>query len=298
LSIGEPFAARLSFGFVRVADRCQRRLAASDLLVTLSRKLHGEAAKHAEDAIRAGKPDVLTIDRTGAAANRRTSTGSLDAVPGKHLDEYPPAMFKEGGVSASVRPINPRDNMSAGACIGNACRGLPDGTQVRIRDRGLSMTSTTVNVEVAYGQIAIFTRALQQPFNDWTDRHVAQGFAWRPGSVSFRTIVEAGRHSVEINVTEHVGPISVGAVRAIEVPFEVPADGAIEVGSISDSVPLSLPAGVFLLRCEFLRPSHSGAERVRLVFGMKDASHFAIVRADESLNADGELLMTAPAALG
>jgi len=100
--------------------------------IRLSRSLHGEAAEHAADAIKAGKPDVLTIDRLGAPANRGASIGSLDKVPGKHLDEYPPAMFREGGEGASVRAINPRDNMSAGACIGNACRGLPDGTKVRI----------------------------------------------------------------------------------------------------------------------------------------------------------------------
>jgi filamentous hemagglutinin len=76
---------------------------------------------------------VLTIDRAGAAANRQASTGALDKVAGKHLDEYPPAMFREGGAGASVRPINPRDNMSGGACIGNACRGLPDGTRVQIK---------------------------------------------------------------------------------------------------------------------------------------------------------------------
>jgi RHS repeat-associated protein len=101
--------------------------------IELSRKLHGEAAQHADDAIKAGKPDVLTIERPGAPANRQAATGSFDRVPGKQLDEYPPAMFKEGGAGASVRPINPRDNMSAGACIGNACRGLPDGTRVRIK---------------------------------------------------------------------------------------------------------------------------------------------------------------------
>jgi RHS repeat-associated protein len=101
--------------------------------ITLSRKLHGEAAEHAADAIKAGKPDILTIERAGAPANRQASTGSLDKVAGKHLDEYPPAMFKEGGAGASVRPISPRDNMSSGACIGNACRGLPDGTRVRIK---------------------------------------------------------------------------------------------------------------------------------------------------------------------
>jgi filamentous hemagglutinin len=80
-----------------------------------------------------GKPDVLTIDRAGAPANRQESIGGLDKVPGQQLDEYPPAMFKEGGAGASVRPINSRDNMSAGACIGNSCRGLADGERVRIK---------------------------------------------------------------------------------------------------------------------------------------------------------------------
>lgn len=101
--------------------------------ITLSRSIHGEAAAHAADAIKSGKPSVLTIDRAEAAANRQASTGAVERVAGKHLDEYPPAMFKEGGAGASVRAINPRDNMSAGACIGNACRGLPDGTRVQIK---------------------------------------------------------------------------------------------------------------------------------------------------------------------
>lgn len=101
--------------------------------VTLSRSAQGEAAQHAADAIAAGKPSILTINRLGAAANRKAAIGSLDKVPGKQLDEYPPAMFEEGGAGASVRPINPRDNMSAGACIGNACRDLPNGAKVQIK---------------------------------------------------------------------------------------------------------------------------------------------------------------------
>jgi hypothetical protein len=99
----------------------------------LSRSIHGEAAAHAADAIKAGEPSLLTIDRGGVAANRQASTGALDKVAGKHLDEYPPAMFREGGAGASVRPINPRDNMSSGACIGNACRGPPDGPRAQIK---------------------------------------------------------------------------------------------------------------------------------------------------------------------
>lgn len=32
----------------------------------------------------------------------------------------------------SGKPIDPRDNMSAGACIGNTCRRLPHGARIRI----------------------------------------------------------------------------------------------------------------------------------------------------------------------
>jgi Competence protein J (ComJ) len=151
----------------------------------------------------------------------------------------------------------------------------------------------TISVNVSYGQLAIFVSTLTQPFNDWTDRHVAQGFAWRPGSVSFRTLVEAGQHLVEIMFTNHVGAIHPNAARVIDVPFDIPSDGAIEIGSISETVPLSLPTGSFLLRCEFLQTG----ERVRLTFAEKDAPHFDVVLADSDLSINGELLTTAVAAL-
>ncbi|QVN09568.1 hypothetical protein JYG35_01715 [Pseudomonas rhodesiae] len=98
----------------------------------ISRGKYGEAAEHISDAQNAGHPDVLTIDRPGAPGNRKDSIGGLPKVPGKQLDEYPPATFKEGGTGAGVRSISSKDNMEAGARIGNACRGLPDGEKVRI----------------------------------------------------------------------------------------------------------------------------------------------------------------------
>ena len=134
--VGEGLkAARATEHLAAAAASAERAIEATRAIkeIRLSRELHGEAARHAEDAIRAGKPATLTIDRTGTAANRQASIGATEKVPGKHLDEYPPAMFKEGGTNASVRPISPRDNMSAGACIGNACRGLPDGARVRVQ---------------------------------------------------------------------------------------------------------------------------------------------------------------------
>jgi RHS repeat-associated protein len=93
----------------------------------------GEAATHIVDAQAAGQPNILTIDRLGADANRTAAIGDLDSVPGKQLDEYPPAMFREGGGGASVRAINPSDNMSAGAYIGNSLRSFANGTRIQIR---------------------------------------------------------------------------------------------------------------------------------------------------------------------
>lgn len=158
--------------------------------------------------------------------------------------------------------------------------------------------ATTIRFEVSYSQLAVFASSLSQPFNDWTDQHVAQGFAWRPGSVSFRTMSESGTHLVDIEVVDRLNAVHPDAVRAVEVPFEVPADGEIEIGSIAETVPLTLPAGSFVLRCEFLRSPGEGGDRVRLIFAKLEAPRFAVVRADQELAVGKELLTTAEPALG
>ncbi|MCP5006429.1 MAG: hypothetical protein GY941_21195 [Planctomycetes bacterium] len=101
--------------------------------IRISRKKYGDATDHIADAQKAGHPSVLTIARDGASSNRKASIGGMPKVPGKQLDEYPPAMFREGGKGASVRAISSKNNMGAGACIGNACRGLANGDKVKIK---------------------------------------------------------------------------------------------------------------------------------------------------------------------
>ena len=87
-----------------------------------------ESAQHIRDAQQAGKPNVLTIDRAGARDNRRASLRGKPTEPAKDRDEFPPAFTKEGGESASVRNIGSSDNRGSGACIGQQCRGLPNGS--------------------------------------------------------------------------------------------------------------------------------------------------------------------------
>ena len=51
---------------------------------------------------------------------------------GKDRDEYPPAMFKEGGEGASVRHIDSSDNRGSGKCMGLQCADVDDGQKVII----------------------------------------------------------------------------------------------------------------------------------------------------------------------
>lgn len=91
-----------------------------------------ETAGHIEDAIKAGHSGVVTIRRGGAKTNRRASLKGIPTKKGTDRDEWPMAMFGEGGDGASVRHINPSDNRGAGSSIGAALRDYPDGTVVKI----------------------------------------------------------------------------------------------------------------------------------------------------------------------
>lgn len=155
-----------------------------------------------------------------------------------------------------------------------------------------------LSFDVSYSQLAVFVSSIKQPFNDWTDRHVDQGFAWRAGSVSFRTLAEEGVHAIEVSVVDRMGPIRNDAIRVIEVPFDVPPDGAVEIGSISETVSVSLPAGAFLLRCEFLQPPSTEGERVVMTFAKGEAARFSVLRADAELRLGDELLTHAEPAPG
>ena len=155
------------------------------------------------------------------------------------------------------------------------------------------MATTSFPLNVSYSQVAVFDSDLALPFSMWTDRHANQGFAWRPGSVSFRTIEEGERYLLELAVHSGDVELSSDAARIIQVPFEVPASGSIEVASITDSMPLELPSGVYALRFECFRQESGSEPRIKLVFIRSDDPKFEVLRADAALSLTGELLLTA-----
>lgn len=102
-----------------------------------------EAAQHIDEAqdgtswrgheqVDKQQPSEVTLDREHALQHRREALRGVPTQPGSDRDEYPLAMFDEGGAGASVKYINPHDNRGAGATINAQTRGLEDGHKVVI----------------------------------------------------------------------------------------------------------------------------------------------------------------------
>ncbi len=155
------------------------------------------------------------------------------------------------------------------------------------------MLEASFFLDVSYSQVAVFDSALEHPFNLWTERHVQQGFCWRPGSVSFATLEESGRHVIEVDVASDEVALSFDAVRIIETPFEVPQSGSTEFASISDSVAMELTPGSYTLRFEYSPARDMSLPRIKFVFVKSEKPSFKILRADSALNAADDLLLSA-----
>src|SRR6186713_55455 len=95
------------------------------------------------------------------------------------------------------------------------------------------MDSLRFQLELAWSQISVFDANLVDPFNDWNEQHLGQGFTWRPGSVSFKLPVRSGRIDVNVELVDQIA-LSPNAQTAIVVPFNTWA-GVVEISSITQS---------------------------------------------------------------
>src|SRR5690348_11475992 len=89
-----------------------------------------------------------------------------------------------------------------------------------------------------YSFIAISLPTLERPLNQWNRVHGAQGFSWRPGSVSFGTFdADEDRHLSIALQNAFIPPPA--AIRIIKVPFRVEEDGILLIDILAQewSVP-------------------------------------------------------------
>jgi hypothetical protein len=156
------------------------------------------------------------------------------------------------------------------------------------------MLVATGSLGVGYSQIVVSNSAIDNPFNDWAQRHVDQGFSWRPGSVAFGTLENYARCDVEVWVNAIQDRPDPAAVRVIQTPFQVSSEGSITIESvISYQIMVKLDPGQYNLWYECFASALELQGRIKLVFTRTDTPSFAILRADPGLRLDGELLLTA-----
>ena len=103
--------------------------------------------------------------------------------------------------------------------------------------------SASFQLTLVWSQISLFEAGLVDPYNDWTERHLTQGFTWRPGSVSFKVPALHGKVHVTVELIDHV-EVDDNSRWAMLVPFSTFA-GNVEISTIEESQPLDLPSGRF-----------------------------------------------------
>ena len=148
-------------------------------------------------------------------------------------------------------------------------------------------------LHVSHRQVSVFAAELEDPFNEYNDRHVAQGFAWRPHSVSFRTFDDGPLAVTATRRADDQAPQA--AARIIRVPFEVPANGQLKVATRSSAKEIHLPGGHYDLTFE--HGLEAEGQWCRLLFVACSVSQqAAVLCADAELYAATPLLMKASAA--
>jgi hypothetical protein len=147
------------------------------------------------------------------------------------------------------------------------------------------------DVDVSYSQIAVFDPELENPFNDWADQHVAQGFSWRPYSVSFGTLEEGGKAAVSVRTSSEIA-VADRSARAILVPFTIRTTDAVEIGSISDSRQLTISRGSYALLFETASDDEADMW-IQFTFVKHEDPKPMILRADSQVTLQDYFLMEA-----
>ncbi|MCP3996970.1 MAG: hypothetical protein GY722_18200 [bacterium] len=155
------------------------------------------------------------------------------------------------------------------------------------------MIGKSFELYVSYSQVCFFDGTLAQPYNDWSQAHVDQGFSWRPGSACFRTLVDDGLHQVEVHVDEQFPRISEEAKRVIRVPFVVPESGEVELASISESHVVEIAPDYYSLQIEMYEATSRLGPRIVLRLAANEDKSFEVVKADDCLSVPAELMKEA-----
>ena len=154
-------------------------------------------------------------------------------------------------------------------------------------------------VTITHSQISVFDDG-EPDFNFWTDDHVAQGFSWREGHVSFGVPDHDGGCIVETQLVDFIPPLDDEVLRAIRVPFS--ASGDVFIATIVDEYRSDIPKGDYLIEFR-LKPGnlkddrHDHTYRIDIFFQPDVSKEFSILRRSDEMTSDRVLTTTAKPAI-
>lgn len=143
---------------------------------------------------------------------------------------------------------------------------------------------------IMYSQISIFNKDLNNPFNNWTDDHVRQGFSWRLESVSFKTLIDSGEINISVSIDNQYTKKD-NSIIIIRVPFNV-TNNSVEIASITNTRYFDIYNGEYNLYYESGFDSLSN-NWCKFTF-VKEMDHTPlIIKSEVEIISSNELIMNA-----
>lgn len=141
-------------------------------------------------------------------------------------------------------------------------------------------------ITILYTQVVVHLPDTPRPGLLWDDDHVAQGFAWSEGIVSFGVPDHDGQCLLKIEVYENTN-VSEASLWAVQTPFEV-ASSPVKIGTIGNMKNVDVPIDKYNLVFEAF-PSVSDddyAFTLNLRFVPTNTPEFKILKAGDELTTD------------
>ena len=110
------------------------------------------------------------------------------------------------------------------------------------------------DLDLSYRQVSIFNYGLENPFSDWTKKHIEQGFTYRPGSIGIMTFSQSGLLKTGVDFSEEVKSES---ERILVLPFNVSGNSGIEVATITAGFQVEIDDGEYSLMIQLGRLDES-----------------------------------------
>ena len=148
---------------------------------------------------------------------------------------------------------------------------------------------TEYNLQILYSQFSVHTSEAPE-FPHWTDDHVRQGVAWRPGHVSFGIPDHDGTCLLDVDTTDQPLIASSATERLLGVPFSVGPQGGADISTILETIDLDIGEGIyqlwFELRHEPQLLANGQAFRIVVRFQKSSNPDFIIISQGREMSSD------------